>query len=195
MKVSKAQLKEIIQEELENMLEYDRIQHGNPANTYQQRKQGPSWGYGKGEIHFQNAMAYFTEMTRRIAKKAARSKLMTGARGSRQIRPEWQIMMQGLSLIAKTIGTTDPLPIFISDFKNAMKQYAKMDVDQRSQLEVENEKEASAQVYALISFMVERDLHEAGWYEKRILDHMLDANADIQDPANWKPTGKFRTEL
>jgi hypothetical protein len=215
MKITKTQLKQIIKEELEVIFEEKRGSQdfegtygvdsqsgrqmgnlpGQSGNTYQRRTNRPSRGFGTGEIHFPEALAYFNKKAQKIAKLMARMKLLTGARGQRQMREEWETMIGGLSDIAKTIGARDPLETLYSERAKIVQQYKKMDVDQRSKLEVENEKAASVEVWRLIGFMVDKELHDAQWYKKKFFDKLLDANAEIQNPANWKPTGKFRTEL
>lgn len=215
MKITKQQLKQIIKEELEVIFEEKRGSQdfegeygvdsksgkqmgnlpGQSGNTYQRRTNRASRGFGTGEIHFPEALAYFNKKTQKIAKLAARIKLQTGPTGDRKVRPEWLTMLRGLSAIAKTIGAKDPGDILLPEYSRVLKQYKKMDVDQRSKLEVENEKAASVEVWRLIGFMVDKELHDAQWYKKEFFDNLLDANAEIQNPANWKPTGKFRTEL
>ena len=128
-----------------------------------------------------------------IMRTAANMRLMTGAPGQRNMRPEWENVLQALDDIALNVsGVSSVDVILMPAYRDSIKSRMKMSFDQLDKLETAAQDNTVKLLQALSKKLKIMD-SEVPQDLKDLINVFLKANEKIS-VERAKPVGKFRAD-
>tara|TARA_R100001591_G_C4271750_1_gene162645 strand:+ start:83 stop:619 length:537 start_codon:yes stop_codon:yes gene_type:complete len=125
-----------------------------------------------------------------IMRTAANMRLMTGAPGQRNMRPEWENVLQALDDIALNVSGASSVDIILMPaYRDSIKSRMKMSFDQLDKLETAAQDNTVKLLQALSKELKIMD----GEVPQNLIDAFLKANEKIS-VERAKPVGKFRAD-
>ena len=125
-----------------------------------------------------------------IMKSAANMRLQTGPPGQRNMRPEWENVLQALDDIALNVsGTSSVDDVLMPVYRDSIKSRMKMSFDQLDKLETAAQDNTVKLLQALSKKLKMMD----GEVPQDLIDAFLKASEKISTE-RAKPVGKFRAD-